>query len=140
MSVMWRSVQMHRGLAKFREEMTGPVIQTAVHIDRYFYGTVGSHSSGGLYVQLREEEGPTFCELYPTGELTVHCFVCSSYRSLYRHTLLCSDVKCRPLLHTFCDSPCSRATGSECKKLQEWERLAFCFGSHRTATEVLGNI
>ena len=35
MSVMWLSMQMDRALTKFQEEITGLVIQTAVHTDRF---------------------------------------------------------------------------------------------------------
>ena len=63
MSVMWLSLQMHKTLAKFQEQIIGLVMQTAVHTDRYLYGTVRPHSSEGFYVQLRLEDGPTFCEL-----------------------------------------------------------------------------
>jgi len=85
---------MHRALAKLQEEIIGLVIQTAVHNDKYLYVAVRPHSSGGFHVELRLEEGPSFCELCPTGERELlHCFVflhgvhygpvCSTDRSLY---------------------------------------------------------
>jgi hypothetical protein len=48
---------MHRALAKFQEEIIGLVMQTAVHTDRYLYGTVRhcTHCTA-LYVRTAAED------------------------------------------------------------------------------------
>lgn len=110
MSVMWRSVQMHRALAKLQEEIIGLVIQTAVHNDRHLYVAVRPHSSGGFHVQLRLEEGPAFCELCPTGERAA-ALLCISARCALRTGVQYGPFTvCVLTSRVACDSPYSSAT------------------------------
>jgi hypothetical protein len=100
------------------------------------YGTVRPDSRGGFHVQLRLGERSTFCELCPTGQFTA-ALLCITVRCAVR-TVHCTDICCYVLMSrvachfTYVVTVRSAVrlngcSGNECKELQEWERLAFCF-------------